>query len=446
MDIVQKADGRQKIAVVGSGISGLSAAWGLSKAHDVTLIEKNNYLGGHTNSVDVHLPNQAPFPVDTGFIVYNVANYPNLVAFLNALEVETCDSDMSFGVSLRDGKFEYSGQTLSSVFATRSNLISPHYWRMLVDITRFHRLGRKALNEEIDDGDCFGDFISRHGFGAAFVTDFIQPMAGAIWSTPFDKILDYPTRSFLSFYANHGLLQVFNMPVWRTIRGGARSYVQKIEKYFIGKVHKNTHVTQLNVLQSGGVDLYYHGKNNYFDQVIIATHGDQALSICGGINPQTDKILNGFSYQPNRAVLHCDPDMMPRRRNAWSAWNVLERDGVVNVTYWMNKLQPLPCDEDIFVTLNPVTPLKGVIDSFDYEHPIFDQASYQSQKDIWSIQGRHNIWFCGAHLGSGFHEDGIQSGLAIAEAIGGFIRPWEVDNPSGRLCMTDSDKLQERLL
>jgi len=422
-----------RIAVIGTGISGLSAAWYLSKAHDVTLFEQDDRPGGHANTVDIKIDGQL-VSVDTGFIVYNAANYPNLVALFDHLDVETAASDMSFGASLRGGDSEYSGQTLNSVFATRSNTINPRFWRMLIDVTRFHRLARRALDRGIDDDMRLGDFIRTHRLSTAFTTDFIGPMAGAIWSTPSASVLDYPARSFIQFYANHGLLQVLNMPLWRTVAGGSRHYVQKMLDDFRGSLRLATPVSRVAPADDGTViTTTAAGQRDVFGKCVIATHGDQARAMLQSPGDPRDGVLGAFRYQPNRAVLHLDKTAMPRRRAAWSAWNVIETGDDLCVTYWMNKLQSLATDRDVFVTLNPPQPLENILGQWDYAHPLYDLDVYRAQRDIWAHQGTDNIWFAGAHLGAGFHEDGLQAGLKIAEAISGTARPWQVANASGRL-------------
>ncbi len=429
----------QKIAVIGSGISGLSAAWGLSKAHSVTLFEKDARAGGHANTVTIQIDG-VTVPVDTGFIVYNEANYPNLVALFDHLGVATAPSDMSFGASLRDGKCEYSGQTLSSVFASRANLLSPGFYRMLIDVTRFHRLSHKALECGIDEDVTLGKFLNDRNFSARFFSDFIIPMAGAIWSAPSEDILDFPANAFLKFYQNHGLLQVLNMPVWRTVLDGSREYVSRIVSDFDGTLELNARITKVTRL-ADGVQLHHvDGTCEFFDQLIFATHANTALSLLCDADETERNILKNFQYLPNRAVLHTDARHMPRHRTAWSAWNVVRRDGNIALTYWMNKLQPLRTKHNIFVTLNPLEEIAEPLGEWDYEHPLFTVAACKSQKDIWHIQGRGRIWYCGAHLGSGFHEDGLQSGLAVAEAIGGFRRPWTVEKESDRIYLPEKGK------
>lgn len=437
----------KKIAVIGSGISGLSAAWALSHCHHVTLFEKDARLGGHANTVTIKVNGQ-PVAVDTGFIVYNDANYPNMVALFEHLGVETSESDMSFAASMRGGQCEYSGQSLRSVFATPSNLVSPRFLRMLVDITRFHRLSHKALKAGVPDGLTLRAFIEKHGLSAGFTQDFIMPMAGAIWSTPSDKILDYPARSFLQFYANHGLLQVLNMPAWRTIPGGSINYVTRLLSAFKangGVYELSAPICEVTNNDQGTVDVTISAirqerfeRQERFDHVVLATHADQAMALCPTLPAAHKTLLSAFRYQPNRAVLHGDARAMPRKTPAWSAWNVLERDGQMALTYWMNRLQPLNIADDLFVTLNPLDEPTDIYGEYHYDHPLYDLATYKAQRDIWSIQGADNIWFAGAWMGAGFHEDGLQAGLAVAERIGGFTRPWSVENPDGRLALEDA--------
>lgn len=429
----------RRIAVIGTGIAGLSAAWGLSKAHNVTLLEKANRVGGHSHTVDVMIKGEA-IAVDTGFIVYNEANYPNLVALFEHLGVETAESDMSFGASVQEGACEYSGQTLSSMFATRSNIVSAGFLFMLLEIVKFHRLSHRALRSGIKEDITLRQFFARYKFSHRFLNDFIVPMAGAIWSAPDDQILDYPALSFLRFYQNHGLLQVLNMPVWRTVKNGSRHYVNQILADFNGKVRLKQSIRSVTRVSGKVLIEFDNDKVETYDHVVFATHGDVTLSLLGDATQKERSVLGSFQYLKNKAVLHMDDSHMPKKREAWSAWNVLRRADKVAVSYWMNKLQPLDTDKNIFVTLNPITPVADILGEYDYDHPLFNLAACQAQKDIWDIQGQGGVWYCGAHLGSGFHEDGLQSGLAVAEAIGGFKRPWSVANESGRINLPCDNK------
>ena len=425
---------RQRIAVVGSGISGLSAAWLLSRGHDVVLYEKDSRLGGHSNTVDAHLPGGS-VPVDTGFIVFNQPSYPNFTALLDHIGVETEPSCMSFAASIDGGRVEYSGQNVSSVFAKRSNAASPTFWKMLTDIPRFHRDARKALSGGFCEHASLGDFVAERRYGRGFRDHFLKPMAAAIWSTPAIKVLEYPALSFFNFFENHGLLKVMNGQNWRTVTKGSRSYVRELQKAFADGVRLSAGVVGLERGPDGVVVVDETGHTDRFDQVVIASHANAALEMLTDASEEERAVLSLFSYQPNRAVLHLDEGQMPRRRRAWSSWNYLSAENDGAVTYWMNRLQNLPCAENVFVTLNPVTPIREdrIIADFEYEHPMFNARTWKGQRDIWRIQGRGGVWYAGAHLGYGFHEDGLQSGLAVAEALGGVRRPWAVENESGRL-------------
>jgi len=423
-----------RIAVIGSGITGLGAAWHLSRTHEVTVFEADDRFGGHSNTVVAELSGQS-VPVDTGFIVYNERNYPNLVALFDALGVKTAASDMSFAVSMRDGALEYSGQSLRSVFARPGAALSPRYLRMLADVPRFHHHARQALKQALPADDMtLAQFIGQRGFSPQFVTDFLQPIAGAIWSSPDMAVLDYPAVSFLRFFANHGLLQVLNMPLWRTVEGGSHHYVDALIAATEADFRRNSAVHAVTRHAEGKVTVTAQGAAAQdFDAVVFANHGDQARHLLADKSAEEDRILGGFSYQKNRAVLHTDPAAMPKRRVTWSAWNVVEQAGRMTVTYWMNRLQPLGIDTDIFVTLNPAADLRGELAAFDYDHPQYSLETLKSQRAIWAIQGQGGVYFAGAHLGAGFHEDGLQAGLAVAEMISGEKRPWTVPGESARL-------------
>lgn len=424
----------QRIAVIGTGISGLSAAWLLSKRHHVVVYEKEARLGGHSHTVDISADGRR-IPVDTGFIVFNEPSYPNLTALLDHLDVDTDYSCMSLGVSTNNGDVEYSGQTLSSIFARRSSAASPTFWKMLVDIPRFHKDAKRALEYGFCEHATLGDFVEQMKYGQGFCEHFLKPMAAAIWSTPDIRIFDYPALSFLQFFENHGLLQILNLPEWRTIRDGSRQYVRKLQDSINGSIRANSAVT---AVRRGEKNVFVRdagGAEEAFDHVVIATHADTAFSIMQDKSTEEAGILSEFAYQQNQAVLHSDATLMPRRRRAWSSWNYLGNENGGAVTYWMNRLQNLECEKNVFVTLNPPAPVeeKHFIASFRYDHPMFNAATAQAQKDIWRIQGQGGVWYAGAHLGHGFHEDGLQSGLAVAELIGGVRRPWRVANESGRL-------------
>lgn len=423
-----------RLAVVGGGISGLSAAWLLSQAHSVTLYEREARFGGHANTVEAPVAGGS-VPVDAGFIVYNEPAYPNLTALFEHLGVASQTACMSFGASIDAGAVEYSGQTLSSVFADRRNLVSPRFWRMLVDVARFHRDARRALAEGVAHDVSLNDFIAARGYSCAFADWFLRPMASAIWSTPSARILDFSAAAFIKFYDNHGLLQVLNLPTWRTVSGGARAYVEKMAGPLRANARLNVAVASVRRVEGGVTVVDAQGRADRFDAVVLACHADQALAMLGDADARERAVLGAFRYHKNRAFVHKDAAQMPRRRRAWSSWNYLGGSEGFSATYWMNRLQNLSCAENVFVSLNPQTPIRdeAIVAEFDYDHPMFDVGAEKAQREIWSLQGRGGVWFAGAHFGQGFHEDGLQAGLAVAEALGGVRRPWTVENESGRI-------------
>ena len=423
------------IAVIGSGISGLSAAWLLSSHHQVTVFEADNRVGGHSNTVDAGVS-----PVDTGFIVYNENTYPNLTALFRFLDVPTKPSDMSFAVSLDGGRLEYSGTGLSGLFAQPANLASPRFWSMLRDLLRFYRTAPSdAGGMGVLD---LGDYLDRKGYGQAFREDHLYPMAAAIWSAPAADIARYPAAAFVGFCENHGLLKLVGRPVWRTVDGGSRAYVERLTHSFADRIVTGSPIRSVRRLLKGVEVTDESGHTRLFDQVVIASHADQALKMLADPSEQESRVLNSFSYCRNETFLHSDPHLMPRRKRVWSSWNYMsaedDAERRLSVTYWMNKLQGIEGDRSLFVSLNPLhAPVEDkIIRQFSYDHPIFDAKAIAAQHDLWSLQGRNNTWFCGAYFGSGFHEDGLQSGLAVAEALGGVRRPWSVESESGRIRIT----------
>ncbi|MBS0242133.1 MAG: FAD-dependent oxidoreductase [Proteobacteria bacterium] len=427
------------IAVVGSGISGLSAAWLLSRRYDVTLFEAENRPGGHSNTVEALIPGGPAIPVDTGFIVYNTACYPNLIALFESLGVPTASTDMSFAVSLGGGSYEYSGSSLATLFGQPSNVLRPSHWRMLADTLRFFRETRVLDIDRLDPDLTLGVFLARAGYSEAFTARHILPMAAAIWSTPSRDVLDFPVAAFIRFFSNHGLLQVANRPEWRTVAGGSREYVKRILADFRGRIALGEPVRRISRSASGATLATASGEHR-FDACVIATHADEALSLLADPSREEQTLLGAFRYALNRAVLHTDATVMPRRKRLWSSWNYIGdgkgRDATLAVTYWMNKLQPLgPAAPELFVTLNPPHEIGGehALKSFDYAHPMFDAAAMRAARDLWRLQGLRKTWFCGSYFGYGFHEDGIQSGLAAAESIGGVRRPWQVEGESSRI-------------
>ncbi|MDE2370708.1 MAG: FAD-dependent oxidoreductase [Burkholderiales bacterium] len=426
------------IAVIGSGISGLAAAWLLAQRHRVTLYEADARLGGHSHTVDVPTADGGALAVDTGFIVYNEPAYPNLTALFAHLGVATRASDMSFAVSLDGGRLEYSGSDLAGLFAQRGNLLSPRFWSMLRDLLRFYR---QAPLEAPDVGlMSLDDYLDRRGYGRAFRDDHLYPMAAAIWSAPAAEIGRYPTQAFVRFCENHDLLKVGRRSTWRTVVGGSRAYVQRLAAALGEGVQAGRAAVAVlrdtqgvKILTTGGEAARRH------DEVVIATHADQALRLLPQASADERRLLGAFGYTRNRAVLHGDAALMPQRRAVWSSWNYsADRDAASApcVTYWMNRLQGLAGPRPIFLTLNPRRePAPGqILHEQVYEHPLFDAAAMLAQEQLWpTLQGRRHTWFCGAYFGAGFHEDGLQAGLAVAEALGGVRRPWSVAGESARI-------------
>lgn len=434
---------RRKVAVIGSGISGLSAAWLLDKSADVTLFEADSRLGGHANTVTVERPGKKPIAVDTGFIVYNEKNYPNLVALFAQLGVPTLETEMSFAASLHGGKLEYSGSGLGGLLGQKINLLRPRFWKMVRDIMRFYKIAPDLLNDPALQGVSLGDYLDCNNYSDGFVDDHLLPMGAAIWSMTAKDMRDYPLQAFIRFFVNHGLVQLSGRPQWRTVKGGSREYVSRIMAEFRGTVVLDSRISGIKRTNEGVKILDRAGHLSMFEDVVIATHADQALSLLADADESEQSLLGAFQYTRNAAVLHSDARLMPDRRAVWSSWNYLSEPGAKGteqlcVTYWMNKLQHLDEATPLFVTLNPSRPIDRakIIQTFDYAHPLFNAEAMEAQKTLWSLQGRRNTWFCGAHFGSGFHEDGIQSGLAVAEALGGVKRSWSVENESGRIFLT----------
>jgi len=428
-------DATLDIAVVGGGISGLSAAWLLAKRHRVTLFEADGRIGGHSHTVMV-----GDTPVDTGFIVYNEATYPNLTALFAYLGVPTKPAEMSFAVSLDDGRLEYAGTDLGGLFAQRRNLVSPRFWTMLRDLERFYRWAPRDLPALGEMG--LGDYLDTLGCGEAFREDHLYPMAAAIWSTPVRDIPQYPAAAFIRFCENHGLLKLGQRPQWRTVEGGSQAYVRRLTAPFADRIVTGRRVDHI-LRGEDGVELHVGGETRRFDHVVIAAHADQALAMLSDADGQERTLLGAFAYRRNEAVLHSDARVMPRRRRVWSSWNYASRGGdgdpALSVTYWMNCLQGLPETPPLFVTLNPLeAPDPLLVHRREvYHHPIFDAAAGRAQRDLWSLQGRRNTWLCGAYFGAGFHEDGLQVGLAVAEQLGGLRRPWQVEDESGRIHLAE---------
>lgn len=413
----------KRVAVVGAGISGLASAYLLHRAgHQVSVFEAGSYFGGHTNTVDVTLEGKT-WPVDTGFLVFNDRTYPNLIALFAELGIPAHESDMSFSVSLDNGRLEWAGTNLNTVFGQRRNLFSPRFLGMVRDILRFNRLSPQYLQETSAEPATLSQLLERHRYGQAFRDDYLLPMAAAIWSSAPRDILDFPAATFLRFCTNHGLLQVSDRPQWRTVKGGARQYVQTILGH-LPDTRCNTPVLAV-ARRPEGVDVTTATGTERFDAVILATHAPQSLAVLSDADAEEAAILGAFRYQANLAILHTDTQLLPKRSSLWSAWNYFGGQSVgqqrpVCVSYLINRLQPVPFRSPVVVTLNPVwEPAAGTeIARFNYEHPVMDTAAIRAQEWLEGIQGRGGVWHAGAWTGYGFHEDGLRSALRVARHFG----------------------------
>jgi hypothetical protein len=434
-------DTRFKIAIVGTGISGLSAAWLLSQRHDVTVYERANRVGGHSNTILASVGGRT-IPVDNGFIVFNRRTYPNLTALFERLRVPTQVSEMSFGVSLDGGALEYSGSGLSGLLGQKRNLLRPRFWSMVADLIRFYRQAPRDTGLINDPSVSLGDYLAKGRYGRAFRDDHLLPMASAIWSAPPAEMLSYPAAAFIRFHDNHGLLQLRERPAWESVIGGSRTYVEQLTSSFADRIKLDTAVLGVRRADNSVIVTDSKGHSERYDHVVLASHADQVLEYLADPSSGERDLLGAFRYSRNLAVLHTDESLMPKRRSVWSSWNYIGsrdtmRDGVC-VTYWMNRLQNIESDAPLFVTLNPPRPPRAgtLLHSEVYDHPIFDAKCMAAQRKLWRLQGEQNTWFCGAYFGAGFHEDGLQAGLAVAEQLGAVRRPWHVPNESGRIVLT----------
>lgn len=418
-----------KVAVVGTGIAGMSAAWLLNRVHNVTVYEQDVRVGGHSNTVDVPVGDKL-IPVDTGFIVYNEQNYPNLTALFHHLAVPTKLSSMSFAVSLRGGHMEYCASDLNGLLAQRRNMLHPRFWRMVIDILRFYRERPSPRGWFHDETKTLGDFLKAGRYSQAFVQDHLLPIGAAIWSTSADQIKDYPARAFIDFFRNHGLLTVRQQLAWRTVDGGSREYVRRLTSSYADRVRFGG-VQTVRPQEKGVEVIDSRGQRDTFDQVVLATHADQALKLIADADSLERSLLDPWRYTMNRAVLHSDARFMPKLKKIWSSWNFIEttsaaKEGSLCVSYWLNRLQTLAVNRPLFVTLNPSCPPDptSIVDEFDYTHPCFDVQALAAQKKLGSLQGHRRLWYCGSYFGYGFHEDALRSGLTVAEALGSPPRPW----------------------
>ena len=409
-----------KIAVIGSGISGLSSAYYLSKKHRVDLFEKEDRFGGHSYTFDIIIDGKKN-PVDIGFIVFNYQTYPNLINFFNEIDVKIEKSDMSFSVSVENTNYEYCGKGLSGIFANKSNLLNYQFIRMFFDILKFYKLCDKV--SQIDQKITLNDFLKRNRWSNSFINYHIIPMVSAIWSMPPYEAGEMPMNFFLKFFQNHGLFKLKNRPQWYTVSQRSKTYVNKVLTKISGEYYKNYKINSIK-RTSSGVQIYYGGENEFFDydKVVLATHADEALALIKNPTNQEKEILSNFSYRENYAILHSDENMMPKNKKTWSAWNSFVDPNNLNkssLSYWLNLLQNLKCEKDIFLTLNPYKniPDEKIFGKIKFTHPYYDQKALDAQSELVKIQNQKDLLFCGSYFGYGFHEDGIKSSIEMLKNL-----------------------------
>ncbi len=409
-----------KIAVVGSGISGLSAAYYLSKNHHVDLFEKKDHFGGHSYTIDLNIDTKK-VAVDIGFIVFNLKTYPNLIKFFDENKIEIEKSDMSFSVSLKNTKFEYCGKGLKGIFANKSNLLDLKFLRMFYDIIKFYK--KCDHFDKFDENVTLGNFLEKEKLSKEFINYHLIPMVSAIWSMPPYEANQMPLKFFLKFFQNHGLFKLKDRPQWFTVSNRSRSYVQNILSKISGEHFKNYTVNKIKS-KSSGIDLYYGGESEFFDydKVVIATHADEALSMIDNPTNEEKKILSKFSYRENIAFIHTDEIAMPKNKKTWSSWNSSLKKNEISkssITYWLNSLQNLKCAKNIFLTLNPYFEIdqSKILKKVKFTHPYFDQSALDHQSQLKKLQNKRNILFCGSYFGYGFHEDGIKSSIEMLKNL-----------------------------
>jgi predicted NAD/FAD-binding protein len=422
-----------RIAVIGTGVAGNAAAWSLTahSPHEVVIYERERRVGGHCGTVEVDYDG-VTIPVDTGFMVYNDLNYPNLAALFEHLDVPTRPASMSFSVSVADGSFEWAGDSerrLAGFFAQKRNLVSPRHFRMLGDIVRFNRQAVQDLGAGRLKGLSLGDYLDRGRYSARFRNDYLLAMGAAIWSTSPAKMLGFPAESFVAFCENHRLMH-WTRPQWRTVVDGSRTYVDKLTAPLRERLRLGCPAVEIRRFPDHVEVVDSQGHRDRFDDIVIATHSDEALALLADATPQERDVLSAIPYAPNEIYVHRDIALMPKRGAAWSSWNLLkERDTAeaATVTYWMNRLQGIDAARPLFVSLNPSQPPREdlVFGRFTYDHPQYDQAAIRAQARLPALQGARRTWFCGAWTRYGFHEDGLVSGLETAETLGAIV-PWRV--------------------
>jgi predicted NAD/FAD-binding protein len=402
-----------KVAVIGSGVAGIVSAYNLGKKnHDVTLLEKNDYLGGHTNTVVISDGPDKGLPVDTGFIVYNEKNYPHFVNFLNELEVEGSYSDMSFAYWNRMNDFKYAYTNLNGLFANRKNIIDTDFWKFLFSVLEFFKVGKESLNSPVNE--TLQEFIINKKLPLNMVQGFLLPLGSAIWSVKFDEILEFPVQALLLFYDMHGLLSLHDRPRWKTVVGGSHEYIKAFKKRFKGKILLNSPIEKIERTDSS-----IHINGEVFDRVVIATHADEALKMLQDPTEEEKKLLGSWEYLLNHAIFHTDRSIMPLEKRAWASWNFHKESDKEHhsTTYYMNKLQGLKTSNDYFVTLETHIPIdkNKIIAEFDYHHPVYSNAAFESQSELNKINGKINTYYCGSYFGYGFHEDAVKSAIRLVE-------------------------------
>jgi predicted NAD/FAD-binding protein len=403
-----------KIAVVGSGISGLSAAFYLSKKYKVDLFEQDDHFGGHSYTYDIKKNNKT-IPVDLGFIVFNELTYPNLIKFFNELSVPYEKSDMSFSVSIQDSDIEYGGRGLKAIFANKLNVFNLNFLRMIKEIMSFYQTAPTLIKKNLNN-ETLGGYLDKSNLSKYFIEYHIIPMVAAIWSMPFKKARDMPLKLFLNFFINHGLFKLKNRPQWYTVTNRSRAYVKKVLSTISGEVFKHYKVTEIN-RNEDNVRINIGSEYMNYDQVVLASHADQSLEILKDSSEEEKRILSKFKYVSNVAILHTDESLMPKRKLAWSSWNSISKGNQTCVTYWLNNLQNLKCDNNFFLTLNPIYKISNndIVKKINFTHPYFNLETLKYQKDLHLLQGKKRTWYCGSYFGYGFHEDGLKSTINLIE-------------------------------
>jgi len=410
-----------KIAVIGSGISGLSAAYFLSKRHKVDLFEKDDHFGGHSYTVDVEYEKNKKISVDVGFIVFNHQTYPNLINFFKENEIEIEKSNMSFSVSVKDTSIEYCGNGLNGIFANKKNLFNIKFLKMFLDIMSFYKKSSNLKN--LDTKETLGNYLKKQKLSKFFIDYHLIPMVSAIWSMPPQESSTMPLKFFLNFFQNHGLFKIKNRPQWYTVKNRSRTYVNKILSKISGEYYKNYKINKIK-RETNSIKIYYGDHSEFFDyeKIVLAIHADDALSLIDNPLKGENEILSNFNYKKNIAILHTDENVMPKNKKIWSSWNSKVDSKNINknsVTYWLNLLQNLNINKNIFLTLNPFIKIdeKKIIKKIDFTHPYYNQETLVNQKKLNLIQNKKNILFCGSYFGYGFHEDGIKSSLEMVKHI-----------------------------